>query len=226
MATPYSFYFLFRFYFGFSTPLTYYRLLPLSLPTLSAATNILKVRGVGVLSFGGCAAPQHRPGKREGPPSRPGNTCTNRGGGFVREEGVGEDDEDLLPAICYIAFCVACTLLRSCTSSYNVCCCLSCACAYDDDAGDDDGNVKWSFFQDTPLRVLHRRTPLVRKKTIHALTPSFIKPHWFELEVMVIVGSGVVVRPDPAATAAALVAAAAAAALFVSCQCFYIYLDL
>eukprot|EP00613_Pedinella_sp_CCMP2098_P065995 CAMPEP_0171987622 /NCGR_PEP_ID=MMETSP0993-20121228/275481_1 /TAXON_ID=483369 /ORGANISM="non described non described, Strain CCMP2098" /LENGTH=965 /DNA_ID=CAMNT_0012640567 /DNA_START=302 /DNA_END=3199 /DNA_ORIENTATION=+ len=43
--------------------------------------------------------------------------------------------------------------------------------------------------QDTPIRVLHRRTPMVRKKTIHALTPTFIKPHWFELEVEASAGT-------------------------------------
>ncbi|KAK8795713.1 hypothetical protein WA158_000369 [Blastocystis sp. Blastoise] len=36
-----------------------------------------------------------------------------------------------------------------------------------------------TIYQNTPIRVLHRRTLMVREKTIHSLTPKYINPHHF-----------------------------------------------
>jgi len=49
--------------------------------------------------------------------------------------------------------------------------------------------VDLSVSQETPLRVLHRRTPLVRPKTIHAMRPLWISPHWFSLELTASAGT-------------------------------------
>ena len=46
-----------------------------------------------------------------------------------------------------------------------------------------------SVAQDTPIRVVHRRAPLVRMKTIISMQSRWVNQHWFELTIVASAGT-------------------------------------
>lgn len=43
--------------------------------------------------------------------------------------------------------------------------------------------------KDTPIRVIHRRSPMVRAKVIHSMKTRWINDHWFHLELTASAGT-------------------------------------